>query len=508
VHGVDKVTSLGHMNNSKFDIVSTAKQKHVKVLRYFEEDGKFSVISSLKPGPLSCVLGVYSIGDKPIVVGGRGVMLYLWNLLDKQQLFSVDCKGWNRHISFALNPENLSNFFISFSSKNILSIYHSNAKKQSVGNECETLRSSLHERETLTLTTLHNPFMDKLYIVTGGEDTEILIAEVKKDQLDLQKSLNYHTSSIRVIKKLVKEISETSHKYYIATAGSQMVINLFEIEMSADGFEIIHLAKLDRKAILRMNNEMKADQDFRIMDIDIKITNSHLLVFVASSSGHYHCVASPLDAPKLIPVISLTFDTALLCIKAVKTSDGFTVFAGSNKGKLITIRQKIGKFNSVNHIGQSTDDEWSAVVVETVQAHQIGINVIDMKDNYLCTGSDDQHISLHEYDPVTSRITKSTSFYSHHSSVKALKFFKLSQNPASDVDSKDQLFMVSSSYDQIGRVWKVTKSLQDSTNSINATLTSIAQESTVKGCLQFRHTLPDVFDVEVSSVYLYLGVSL
>lgn len=135
VHGVEKITSLGHMNNSKFDIVSTAKQKHVKILRYFEEEDKFSVISSLKPGPLSCVLGVYSIGEKPIVVGGRGLNLYLWNLLDKQQLFSINCKGWNRHVEFALDPENLSHFFISYSSKNMMTVYYSNVSEQQVGNE-------------------------------------------------------------------------------------------------------------------------------------------------------------------------------------------------------------------------------------------------------------------------------------------------------------------------------------------------------------------------------------
>ena len=89
LHGVDKVTSLGYMNNSKHDVVSTATQKHVKVLRYFKEENKFNVISTLKPGPLSCVLGVNTIGSNPIVVGGKGVMLYLWDLINKQQLFSI-----------------------------------------------------------------------------------------------------------------------------------------------------------------------------------------------------------------------------------------------------------------------------------------------------------------------------------------------------------------------------------------------------------------------------------
>jgi len=271
VHGVDKVTSLGHMNNSKFDVISTAKQKHVKVLRYFEEEDKFKIVSTLKPGPLSWVLGVYSIGTTPVVVGGKGVMLYLWNLLDKQQLFSINWKGWNRHIAFALNPNNLANFFISFSNRNMLTVYYSNKVQKQVVNKWETLRASMHERETLTVISLYNKFANKLYLITGGEGTEMLISEaltvislynkfanklylitggegtemliseVKKDHLNLLKSLNYHTSSIRWIRKFLIEENDSSTKYYIASGGGQMLVNLFEIELTKTGFEIIHL---------------------------------------------------------------------------------------------------------------------------------------------------------------------------------------------------------------------------------------------------------------------------
>jgi WD40 repeat protein len=186
--------------------------------------------------------------------------------------------------------------------------------------------------------TLPNPFQNTLYIATGGEDTEILISEVKKTHLCLQKSLNYHTSSIRTLKKLLISCSDECHRYYLASAGSQMVVNLFEVEINKEGFEIIHLTKFEG---------LKSDQDFRIMDIDFKVNGDSIFIFIASSSGQYHCIKSGKESPKFSLLGELAFDTALLCIKAVENVDGtFTVFSGTNKGKFLTIRQpqKEGKF--------------------------------------------------------------------------------------------------------------------------------------------------------------------
>ncbi|CAI2362795.1 unnamed protein product [Moneuplotes crassus] len=457
VHGVDKITSFGHMNNSKHDIISTAKQKHIKVLRYFEEDDKFSVISSLKPGPLSCVLGVYSAGAKPIVVGGRGVMLYLWNLLDKHQLFSINCKGWNRHILFNVNDE-LSKFFVCFSNKNIISVYYSDSATKKGGIECETLRPSLHERETLTTAVFSNPFTNSLYVATGGEDTEILIAEVLSDYLDLQKSLNYHTSSIRVIKKILKSKTEDNHKYYVVSGGGQLLVNLFEIELSAQGLEVIHLSKYEG---------LKSSQDFRIMDIEILATQENVICFIASSSGEYHCIQANTSDYEFSKVSTLAFDTALLCLKAFPIEDQtYGVIVGTNKGKMMALRQVTGENIEISTENVTNDLTW--------QGHQIGINVIDISKDFICTGSDDQSLKLTKLEIIDEKISIQEVYasYSHHSSIKALRFFSLLYKGC------ETTFLVSSSYDQRGCIWAL-------------------KSHKLVPVYTFKHTLPDIFDSQV-----------
>ena len=410
-HGTDKITSLSLMNNSKTDIISTAKQKHVKVLRYFVDKDKFEIISTLKPGPLSCVLGIYTTNNKVIVVGGRGVMMYLWNLLDKQQLFSINCKGWNRHISFDLVPNNLSKFFISFSNKNVLTVYYSNKMTKSMKNEWITIRSSLHQRETLTVVPIFNPFNNCVYLVTGGEDTEMLISIVKPDRLDLINSFNYHTSSIRVIRKILYFESSNEYKYYMVTAGGQMIVNLFDVIINESGIEILHLSKYEG---------LKSDQDFRIMDVDIKTNlDSKLLVFIASSSGQYHWIVHDQYNSKFETISTLEFDTSLLWIKAVQNKNEYACFIGTNKGKFIAIQQSFE---------QTENEEYLANVISINKPHQIGINVLDIQSKIICTGSDDQQLVVQKIDVENMNenlLTIQAQKYAHHSSIKALKMFSL-----------------------------------------------------------------------------------
>ena len=396
-----------------------------------------NVISILKPGPLSWVLGVKTIGSNPIVIGGKGVMLYLWDLLNKQQLFSINCKGWNRHISFALNPQNKSHFFISFSNRNQLTVYSSNWEAKQSENEWYTIRPSLHEREILAVTTIYNKFNDKLYLLTGGEATELMISEVCKNFLNLHKSLNYHTSSIRAIWKVMKEELNESIKYFIATGGGQMLVNLFEIEMNSQGFEIIHLTKFEG---------LKSDQDFRIMDFDLKVTKDAILIFIASSSGQHHSIICSREDYKFKKLDTLSFDSALLCIKTIEWSeDKYISFIGSNKGKILAINQD--HLDSNIEITQALS--WSP--------HQVGINVIDEYKNLICTGSDDQNLVLYSFDKSIGidSFKEIHKIYAHHSSIKALKIVPLQSYSSlfSKENSGELVLIITSSYDQRAWVW-------------------------------------------------------
>ena len=273
--------------------------------------------------------------------------------------------------------------------------------------------------------------------MTGGEGTELLISEVYKDFVNLHKSLNYHTSSIRAIcKKLIFETND-SIKYLVATAGGQMLINLFEIEFSNQGFEIIHLAKYEG---------LKSDQDFRIMDFDMKLTQDSILFFIASSSGQHHSVVCNRENYKFTKLDSLIFDSALLCIKTVEISESkYISFIGSNKGKLIAVEQEY-------------PSESKAESVLTTNPHQVGINVIDIYKNLICTVSDDQNLVIYNYNS-TQGITGFElihKVYSHHSSIKALKIVPLarfSYHYWFEDQPREPVVIITSSYDQRAWVW-------------------------------------------------------
>ena len=63
LHGTDKVTSLENLNNSKHDVISTATQKHVKVLRYFSDENKF-LYYPLSFSPKNRTFWTFSIGEE------------------------------------------------------------------------------------------------------------------------------------------------------------------------------------------------------------------------------------------------------------------------------------------------------------------------------------------------------------------------------------------------------------------------------------------------------------
>lgn len=235
-------------------------------------------------------------------------MMYLWNLLDKQQLFSINCKGWNRHISFGLSPSALSKFFISFTNKTTLTLYYSCNTSPSISNSSVTLRSAFFQREILCALPLYNKYTGKLSLLMGGEDTEMMLGDVKKDQIDLIQSFNHHTSSIRSIIQL-----EGNGMNMLVSAGGRMVVNLYQLNQSESGNEVIHLCKYEGLT--------KSDQDFRIMAVDGLYLQDHVVLFIASSSGQYHCIACKHTDYKFSLISTLKFDTALLCIKMVEVKE-------------------------------------------------------------------------------------------------------------------------------------------------------------------------------------------
>jgi hypothetical protein len=192
----------------------------------------------------------------------------------------------------------------------------------------------------------------------------------------------------------------------------------------------------------------KSDQDYRIMDMEILCSEDKILVYVASSAGQYHCIQTLTDNYDFETISTIdSFDSAQLCIKALSLSE---IVSCSNKG-IVTM------------INQTSDAE----IVQSFNSHQVGINVIDAYENYIVTGSDDQHLNLYTYE--NNKLTQIFATYAHHSSIKALRFFTL------EISGQNKPFLISSSYDQRGCIWALA----------HQKLTLVTS---------FKHTLPDIFD--------------
>ena len=139
-------------------------------------------------------------GDSILVLGFRGLVLYLLELESNAILFSVNCRGGNRPLDFEFRSP--SRFAVAYSFGDCLALYDSistlsksgpvKGEKEeisttpndeeitgslAVAQRCTVVVPSLHGKEILAVSVVHDRLNGREYIVTASELTDVKISE-------------------------------------------------------------------------------------------------------------------------------------------------------------------------------------------------------------------------------------------------------------------------------------------------------------------------------------------
>ncbi|CAH0552573.1 unnamed protein product [Brassicogethes aeneus] len=311
-----------------------------------------------------------------LIIGFSGNNFVIWDYKLRSILFEKECGGGHRSWDFIKTSNNCNVAYVKDKIIHCVKIdWNSVCPKE--------LIEGLHVNQINSLVAFN--YMNKKYLVSGGEDTTIQINELNNNCTLIKKlhNLKSHLSNVRTIKHVLWK-----NQKLIFSAGGRAQIILWAIKnenndcISCNEFCSYYES---------MNTD---DAEMRIMDLYLHIHNEKLYIFAACSNGFIKIFYLD-DSNKIIlkenvfyklkcitKIIGFNFDKHSILVTLA--TDGFLIFWDIKKLLEENVQEKYP--------------------VQSIKCHQSGINSVDHKiyksnnESYVIflTGGDDNLIALNK----------------------------------------------------------------------------------------------------------------